>query len=276
MGALDYNDIPLERIERNIKNEIRRFIIDNYRGHSYVRISSLPNVQGKFEAYSRKRLKVKNLSIEHLTNGLFVWSEVKGDFDCSNCAKLKSLEGAPKIVGGSFICSGCRTLTSLVGAPQNVNMDFNCSGCVNLTNLKGSPQRVGNNLICNDMRELKDLDGIPFNITGIICKFSSISSLNGSPEHLKGSMTCSGCYNLRSLKGAPTRIGGNFNCSKCGILVSLEGGPQSVDGYYDCSKCYHLSTLKGAPIQLKGEFICEYCKNIKNHDQFSVDRSFKG
>lgn len=49
---------------------------------------------------------------------------VSGDFDCSD-NKLKSLKGAPKIVGGNFDCSNNR-LTSLEEAPRRVKGDFLC------------------------------------------------------------------------------------------------------------------------------------------------------
>ena len=60
---------------------------------------------------------VKNKEIEKLTDG-FVWSGVKGNFQCSYCAKLKSLEGTPKEVGGVFGCKFCEKLQSLEGAPK--------------------------------------------------------------------------------------------------------------------------------------------------------------
>lgn len=47
-------------------------------------------------------VEVKNKKIVKLTDG-FVWGEVKGDFDCSECNNLKSLEGAPKVIKGKFI-----------------------------------------------------------------------------------------------------------------------------------------------------------------------------
>ena len=37
--------------------------------------------------------------------------EVKGDFYCSNCKNLKSLEGAPEKIKGFFYCVNCKNLT---------------------------------------------------------------------------------------------------------------------------------------------------------------------
>ena len=39
---------------------------------------------------------------------LFTWGTVTGDFNCSGCNNLTSLEGSPKKVGGKdFDCSNC-------------------------------------------------------------------------------------------------------------------------------------------------------------------------
>ena len=43
--------------------------------------------------------------------------KVSGDFECSHCYSLASLEGAPQEVGGYFDCNDCTSLTSLEGAP---------------------------------------------------------------------------------------------------------------------------------------------------------------
>lgn len=57
-------------------------------------------------------VEVKNKDIEKLTDG-FVWGEVRYRFDCSQCFKLKSLEGAPKACY-NFYCGGT-DITSLKG-----------------------------------------------------------------------------------------------------------------------------------------------------------------
>ena len=63
----------------------------------------------------------------------FKFGRVDGDFDCSDCTSLTSLEGSPQEVGGDFWCSRCTSLTSLEGAPQKVGGDFYCSNCPSLT-----------------------------------------------------------------------------------------------------------------------------------------------
>ena len=47
-------------------------------------------------------VEVKNKKIKKLTDG-FKWGEVKGDFYCTDCTKLESLEGAPEYIGGEFL-----------------------------------------------------------------------------------------------------------------------------------------------------------------------------
>ena len=77
-------------------------------------------------------IRVKNSEIESITNGSFRFGKVSGDFSCYSCGNLKSLKGAPNIVGGYFDCSYCELLKSLEGAPNIVDWHFDCSGCKNL------------------------------------------------------------------------------------------------------------------------------------------------
>ena len=62
---------------------------------------------------------------------------VTGNFYCSECTSLTSLQGAPSNVKEDFYCRACTSLTSLEGAPTKVGRDFNCSGCTSLTSLEG-------------------------------------------------------------------------------------------------------------------------------------------
>ena len=84
-------------------------------------------------------VQVTNGTMSKLTEG-FVWGEIRGDFNCSWCAELKSLEGAPETVGGFFDCSSCKNLKSLKGAPGYVGKDFFCDKCENLKSLEGAPK----------------------------------------------------------------------------------------------------------------------------------------
>ena len=70
-------------------------------------------------------VSVENINIDSLTNGLFRWGNVDGDFYCG-CCNITSLEGAPKDVNGSFDCSNCTKLKSLEGAPEKIGGKLNC------------------------------------------------------------------------------------------------------------------------------------------------------
>ena len=103
-----------------------------------------------------------------------------GDFDCSNCDNLTSLEGAPKEVRWNFSCAGCDKLTSLKGAPEKVFGDFNCSK-TNITSLKGAPEAIWGDFSCNFCR-LTSLKGAPRKVKSFNCNSPSLKSLEGAPE----------------------------------------------------------------------------------------------
>ena len=77
-------------------------------------------------------VRIKNKSIESLTNGLFRWGVINKDFICSFCNNLTSLKGAPEVVGGDFYCRYCENLKSLEGAPKRVYDKFYCGHCKKL------------------------------------------------------------------------------------------------------------------------------------------------
>lgn len=130
-------------------------------------------------------------NITSLTNGVFQWGVINGDFDCLQCKSLESLKGAPKEVVGDFICSECYSLESLEGAPKKVGLSFLCDWCDNLKSLKGAPKEVGMWFDCGSCTSLKTLEG--------------------APEKVGGDFRCEKCA-LKSLKGAPKEIGDSFYC----------------------------------------------------------------
>ena len=120
---------------------------------------------------------VKNNNITSLTNGMFSWGEIGGEFSCSFCKNLKSLKGAPEEVGERFNCSFCDELKNLEGSPKYVKgPEFDCTYCQNLTSLEGAPEVV---------------DGI-FNCEGCV----KLTSLKGAPKKVKGYINCTGCMKL--------------------------------------------------------------------------------
>ena len=110
-------------------------------------------------------IRFKN-NIESLTNGTFQWGEVRGNFSCTYCASLKSLEGAPKEVGGNFSCHCCKSLKSLKGAPKEVGEYCYCNYCESLKSLNGAPKEVGKSFYCDNCASLKSLNGAPKKVEG--------------------------------------------------------------------------------------------------------------
>ena len=194
-GIFDIED-NVENIDRTIKDNIKKFLKENYRGISKCKISRKPNNNGKYEVSSSFNIEVKNYKIKSLTNELFVWAEVGGDFSCRNCCSLTSLKGAPKEVGGHFDCGCCISLKTLEGAPEKVGGSFYCHYCNALTSLEGAPEKIGKNFKCHH------------------CK--SLTSLEGGPNEVGENFDCEASISLTSLEGAPEKVGGYFKCLWCG------------------------------------------------------------
>ena len=146
-SLLDNNLV--NKTDELIKDNIKQFLKNTYTGSANCEISEYPNKDDKYEVSSTKNIEVTNYNITSLTNGSFVWIEVRGDFNCSGCSSLKSLEGAPKEVGKDFECPGCSSLKSLKGAPEKVGGSFYCSRCNSLTSLEGAPEKVRKNFNCS-------------------------------------------------------------------------------------------------------------------------------
>ena len=107
---------------------------------------------------------------EMLINGKFPFpfGEVDGNFVCSVCDELISLEGAPKEIDGNFESDKCPKLTSLKGAPEKVGGDFDCSHCENLTSLEGAPKEVSEFFDCTYCPNLTSLEHLPKKIGGVL------------------------------------------------------------------------------------------------------------
>ena len=121
-----------------------------------------------------------------------------GNFSCSGCTSLTSLEGSPSSVTGFFSCAGCTSLTSLEGSPNTVDGDFRGHSCKSITSLKGAPSSVGGIFSCGHN--------------------SSLISLEGAPNSVGSHFSCYGCTSLTSLKGAPNSVGDDFSCNMCPSL----------------------------------------------------------
>ena len=194
---------------------VLEYLKDNYRGTWIV--SKKPDKDGLYEVSSNENIKVKNTKITSLTNDLFIWTSVKGNFNCSYCEKLKTLEGAPEIVKGNFDCVGCNSLKTLEGAPKEIGNSFDCSYCEELISLKGSSKEIKGTFNCSFCNSLKTLDG--------------------SPEEVGHDFYCRNCKSLESLDDFPKIIKGDFYCSNCG-------------------KLFTTNDIKKVVLKIKGDIYC--------------------
>ena len=179
-----------ELFDRNDKTLIELWIKENYKIYGTLKIYE--DKHG-FVVDSDADIEVTNKDIKSLTNGMFRWGEIVGDFKCRECKKLRSLEGAPNECKW-FDCFECTKLRTLEGAP-NECYSFNCSGCTELKSLKGAPNE------CNW-----------FNCSGC----TKLISLKGAPNECDD-FCCSKCAELRSLEGVP--VGTTIKCSDCTNLT---------------------------------------------------------
>ena len=219
-----YNESILDDIETNLangdkymkslKDEVEKFIKSAYRIEGKYKISNNPNKDGMYIVNATGKVFFRSHQHEHLTNGMFIWNKVDGNFICGERG-LKSLEGGPKEVTGKFVCSWDNELTSLIGAPKKVGGDFECHNCMRLESLEGAPVEVGGTFNCNN------------------CK--NLISLKHGPKKVKDNYYCSGCDSLTSLEGAAKEVGRDFYCQLCKNLESLKGAPKKVTTFI----CYH-------------------------------------
>lgn len=237
-SLLDDEDTILNNTEQSIQNSITEFLEDNYRGGDKCIITDKTTKDGKYivDCYGDLSLLYGR---RNLTNGLFVFERVEGNFDCSYTEYIKNLEGSPREVYGNFSCDNCKSLKTLKGAPEYVGCDFECYCCENLISLEGGPKNVGYSFACNGCHKLKSLKGAPKKL-------------------LQGVFMCSNCVSLKDLVGAPKETCG-FECIGCDGLKDLKGAPEKVYGKFTCSSCKHLTSLKGAPKTVTSIFNCKSC-----------------
>ena len=183
----------------DIKGVIKEFINNLYDCSDSYTISDKPNKDGKYEVSSYGDVKIKkgltSHNVKSLTNGLFVWSTVHGDFRISLMQKLESLDGCPKKVQGTFDVRWSN-IKSLKGCPEYVGEKFMCSYCNYLETLEYAPNYVGESILIDYCRKLK--------------------SLKGLPDKINGDLYFNDCPNIKSLDGIPSTIKDNLFCKHCG------------------------------------------------------------
>lgn len=90
--------------------------------------------------------------------------------------QIETLGKLPAEISGNFYISSNRTLKSLVGAPKIIGLDFDCNSC-NLKSLEGSPEKVGNTFNCSK-NSIENLQGGPKEVKKVYdCSSNKISSL---------------------------------------------------------------------------------------------------
>ena len=154
----DFDTLSSQLDITKLHSQIIKFILDNYYCHPNCLDIIGPDENGLCYVSYKKRdvtLEIRNKNVTSLTNGMFVWDKVYGNFGCGQ-SQITSLEGAPKEVGGMFDCQRCEKLTSLKGAPKIVGGSFDCRFCHNLTSLEGAPKEVMNDFNCDYCKKLKE------------------------------------------------------------------------------------------------------------------------
>ena len=225
-----------EAIYAVLYTQVKEFLEENYIGKWII--SEKPNKDGLYEVSSNESVRFINMKITSLTNDLFIWTSIKGDFGCSHCKELKSLKGAPKEVGGNFSCHHCNSLKTLEGAPEEVGNNFYCYYCNALKTLEGAPKIVKGSFDSSHCQ--------------------SMESLKGAPEEVGGVFSCSFCDSLKSLEGAPKYIRGSFNCYDFKSLESLDGCPKTVGKNF----AFYRNKIKISKLkikmkcQIKGSIFC--------------------
>lgn len=186
------------------------------------------NVKGDFLASK----KIPGKTLDNL-----VFGKVSGVFDISDNG-LESLEGCPR-EAEEFNCSG-NLLTALSGGPDKA-LDYFCANnyLVSLDGISNNAQNIS--APGNSIENISALEGKPIK-GNLFLNNNYLSSLDGCPEEIGGSLDVSEC-NLNSLEGCAKKVVGNFDCSE-NTLASLKGGPEYVGGYYDCGK-NNITSLEG-------------------------------
>lgn len=162
-------------------------------------------------------------------------------FDCDDCTKLKTLEGAPRKCD-YFHCCRCN-IEDLIGAPvsgysQNQIMAFYCEDCTKLKTLEGAPSDVFS-FSCAGCKSLRSLKYSPKYVGIFICERCAITTLE-SDMISADTIMCSWCHNIESLKGIPQDVN-DIDCSGCKGLKTLKGAPRNI-GKLSAARCPSLSS----------------------------------
>lgn len=223
---------------------IEQFLNDNYiiKG-TYTIKNGIVDVDGDV----RISWGVQN-DITSLTNDIFEFGTINGDFNINDCINLKTLKGGPKIVKGDFLCSYCKKLESFEYAPHEIEGAFITMDC-GVTTLKGLPKRV-KNIDLSYCDNLIDLDYIPDADEYILSDCVKLKSLKGLPQDHEYSLDVSGCKKLKTLEGCGKKMG-YLSIEHC-KLDSFIGGPEVLSGNLYMNES-NIKSLDGFPSIVRGE-----------------------
>jgi len=140
-------------------------------------------------------VNIRNSKFEYLPVQFDI---VEGNFNISDCAYLKSLEGCP-IECRQFTCEGCINIKTLKGAPLTCT-DFDCSRCMSLTSLENGPKKVKYTYDCRNCYKLTSLKGLPSELRSSLTALESpIKSISGLDKILH---SCANMHiDLKDIKG---------------------------------------------------------------------------
>lgn len=118
---------------------IEKFLSENY-GPGFT-ISDRPNKDGKYEVTCQSGVVLQNRNIKSLTNNMFVFTEINGDFEIKNADQIEDLTGSPNIVRGCLAINQCKKLKSLKGISECVGKVY-IDSCPRLKSIDYMPKTI--------------------------------------------------------------------------------------------------------------------------------------
>ncbi len=118
--------------------EQEEFLNECTEGTWRVNPEGLVDIEGRFSCSGKGLKDLKGIKFGRVT----------GDFICSSNS-LKTLEGAPQVVGGHFYCT-YNSLETLEGAPRKVDGRFFCQDNP-LQSLEGAPETIRGEFQSNEL-----------------------------------------------------------------------------------------------------------------------------
>ena len=183
-----------------------------------------------------------------LTNGMFRFGTVTGDFD-ANYQHFKNLEGSPRIVNGFFTINHNMEEFTCKGAPESVGGIILGSNCISL---EGMPEYCDSIIQCNESK-LKSLNGCGKASVYHFQNNEHLEFVEGIPAGECDRLYLHNCKKLKSLKGLENVICKELTLTSCKGLKNLEGIPSKFINNYGNRPAtidlrdINLKTLKGIP-----------------------------